>query len=217
MQSWLYTKRNDFAQFDLTVEYWVRAGGNSGISIRDTSRAQYAIVTPVNYKKTPSKIGYEIQINNRFPDPHPTGSIYGFKDAEGDFLKENDWNKLEIESRTDTYSGEAEWPSGGGARRGSGAIENRPDRAATPRSLHHRHVPQCAHTRDPVSHGETPRALLVRFNDHLPHSPKRRGQTSLAGTSGCSRRLWIRCGLVRQRKRRGQGDRRARAAGDCCW
>ena len=44
VQSWLYTKRNDFAQFDLTVEYWVRAGGNSGISIRDTSRAQYAIV-----------------------------------------------------------------------------------------------------------------------------------------------------------------------------
>ena len=49
------------------MEYWVRAGGNSGISIRDTSRAQYAIVTPVDYKKTPSKIGYEIQINNRFP------------------------------------------------------------------------------------------------------------------------------------------------------
>ena len=101
VQSWLYTKRNDFGQFDLHVEYWVRAGGNSGISIRDTSRAQWAIVKPVDYKRTPSKIGYEIQINNRFPDPHPTGSIYGFQDARGDFLKENDWNTLDIESRTD--------------------------------------------------------------------------------------------------------------------
>lgn len=101
VQSWLYTKRNDFAEFDLHVEYWVRAGGNSGISIRDTSRAQYAIVTPVDYKRTPSKIGYEIQVNNRFPDPHPTGSIYGFQDAQGDFLKENDWNTLDIVSRRD--------------------------------------------------------------------------------------------------------------------
>src|SRR5437660_11219311 len=48
------------------------------------------------------KTAYEIQINNRFPDPHPTGSIYGFKDAEGDFLKENDWNTLDIESRTES-------------------------------------------------------------------------------------------------------------------
>ena len=99
VQSWLYSKRNDFGQFDLHVEYWVRAGGNSGISIRDTSRARYGIIMPVDYKRTPSKIGYEIQINNRFPDPHPTGSIYGFQDARGDYLKENDWNTLDIESR----------------------------------------------------------------------------------------------------------------------
>jgi hypothetical protein len=32
------------------------------------------------------------------PRSHPTGSIYGFKDAAGDFLKENDWNTLNIES-----------------------------------------------------------------------------------------------------------------------
>jgi Domain of Unknown Function (DUF1080) len=99
VQSWLYTRRNDFGRFDLHVEYWVRSGGNSGISIRDTSRAKYGILMPVDYKRTPSKIGYEIQINNRFPDPHPTGSIYGFQDAQGDFLKENDWNTLDIESR----------------------------------------------------------------------------------------------------------------------
>jgi hypothetical protein len=99
VQSWLYTKRSDFGQFHLHIDYGVRAGGNSGISIRDTSRAQYAIIMPVDYKRTPSKTGYEIQINNRFPDPHPTGSIYGFQDARGDSLKENDWNTLDIESR----------------------------------------------------------------------------------------------------------------------
>jgi hypothetical protein len=101
LQSWLYTTRNDFGQFDLHVEYWVRVGGNSGISIRDTSRARYAVILQVDYKKTPSKIGYEIQINNRYPDQYPTGSIYTFKKAEGDFLKENDWNAIDIESRTD--------------------------------------------------------------------------------------------------------------------
>ena len=100
LQSWLYTTRNDFGQFDLHVEYWVRAGGNSGVSIRDTSRAKYAVMLPVDYRKTPSKIGYEIQINNRYPDQYPTGSIYTFQKAAGDFLKENDWNAMDIESRT---------------------------------------------------------------------------------------------------------------------
>ena len=38
-QSWLYTKRNDFGEFDLYLEYWTKTTGNSGISIRDTSRA----------------------------------------------------------------------------------------------------------------------------------------------------------------------------------
>ena len=102
LQSWLYTTRNDFGEFDLHVEYWVRAGGNSGVSIRDTSRAKYAVLMPVDYKKTPSKVGYEIQINNRYPDQYPTGSIYTFKKAEGDFLRENDWNTLDIESRNAT-------------------------------------------------------------------------------------------------------------------
>jgi hypothetical protein len=100
-QSWLYTKRNDFGEFDLHLEYWTKTTGNSGVSIRDTSRAKYGVITPPDYTKTPSKIGYEIQINNRYPDQYPTGSIYTFKKAEGDFLQENDWNTLDIESRTE--------------------------------------------------------------------------------------------------------------------
>jgi hypothetical protein len=100
-QSWLYTVRNDYAEFDLHVEYWTRAGGNSGISIRDTSRAKWGIVTPPDYTKTPSKIGYEIQINNRYPDPHPSGSIYGFADAPKDSQRDDDWNAMDIVSRKD--------------------------------------------------------------------------------------------------------------------
>ena len=98
-QSWLYTKRNDFGEFDLHVEYWTKTSGNSGVSIRDSSRAKWAITIPPDYTKTPSKIGYEIQINNRFPDPHPSGSIYGFVDAPKEAQHEDDWNAMDISSR----------------------------------------------------------------------------------------------------------------------
>lgn len=100
-QSWLYTIRNDFGEFDLHLEYWTKTSGNSGISIRDSSRAKDAITIPPNYSKTPSKIGYEIQINNRFPDPHPSGSIYGFMDAPKEIQHEDDWNSMDISSRND--------------------------------------------------------------------------------------------------------------------
>ena len=100
-QSWLYTTRNDFGEFDLHLEYWTKTTGNSGVSIRDTSRAKAAILTPPDYTHTPSKIGYEIQINNRFPDPHPSGSIYGFMDAPKDSNRDDDWNAMDILSRND--------------------------------------------------------------------------------------------------------------------
>ena len=99
-QSWLYTTRNDFGEFDLHLEYWTKTTGNSGASIRDVSRAKAAIITPPDYTHTPSKIGYEIQINNRFPDPHPSGSIYGFVDAPKDAQHDDDWNSMDIWSRT---------------------------------------------------------------------------------------------------------------------
>ena len=103
-QSWLYTKRNDFAEFDLHVEYWTKTSGNSGVSIRDTSRAKWGVITPPDYTRTPSKIGYEIQINNRFPDPHPSGSIYGFMDAPKDSQHDDEWNSMDISSRKDKIS-----------------------------------------------------------------------------------------------------------------
>ena len=100
-QSWLYTVRNDYGEFDLHLEYWTKTHGNSGVSIRDTSRAKWGIVTPPDYTKTPSKIGYEIQINNRYPDPHASGSIYGFADAPKDGQRDDDWNTMDIVSRKD--------------------------------------------------------------------------------------------------------------------
>jgi len=100
-QSWLYTKRADFGEFDLHVEYWTKTSGNSGVSIRDTSRAKWGVTTPPDYTRTPSKIGYEIQINNRFPDPHPSGSIYGFVDAPREAQHDDDWNSMDILSRSD--------------------------------------------------------------------------------------------------------------------
>ena len=100
-QAWLYTTRNDFGEFDLHVEFWTRTAGNSGISIRDTSRAKYGVATPPDFTRTPAKIGYEIQINNRYPDPHPTGSIYTFVDAPPNAMRNDDWNSLDISSRND--------------------------------------------------------------------------------------------------------------------
>jgi len=68
-QAWLYTKA-EFGQFDLHVEYWIPPGANSGVSIRDRSRAHTAIGEADSErpelssfeKTTPAHIGYEIQI-----------------------------------------------------------------------------------------------------------------------------------------------------------
>ncbi len=97
-QSWLYTKR-EFREFDLHLEYWLRLRGNSGVSIRDTSHAAHGVTKPPDYQRTPSKIGYEIQISNQYPDQYATGSIYTFVKAEPGAQVDNDWNSMDIESR----------------------------------------------------------------------------------------------------------------------
>jgi hypothetical protein len=100
-QSWLYTKRNDFREYDLSLEYWTRLGGNSGVSIRDHTRGQFAVGDAHDPKRTPSHNGYEIQISNGHRDKYPTGSVYLFAPAQGGNQKPGDWNRLEIESRDD--------------------------------------------------------------------------------------------------------------------
>jgi len=99
-QSWLYT-RKEFGEFDLQLEYWTRLGGNSGVSLRDSSRAHWAVGDAWDANRTPSHIGYEIQIVNKYKDEYSTGSVYLFDKAKTGFDIESDWNLLEIESRND--------------------------------------------------------------------------------------------------------------------
>lgn len=107
-QAWLYTTRN-FDEFDLHVEYWIPRGGNSGVSIRDVSRAHYAIGEPDAehpelagpVKSTPAHIGYEIQILDDDSDTNPSGSIYSLVPAKKGVHRPGEWNSLDIESRHD--------------------------------------------------------------------------------------------------------------------
>ncbi len=99
-QSWLYTKK-EYGQFDLQLDYWTRYGGNSGIAFHDPSRGKWSIDTPEwDPKRTPSHLGYEIQILNE-PNVKEfgTGSIYLFEHAKLGVEKMNDWNHMEIQVR----------------------------------------------------------------------------------------------------------------------
>ncbi|HTM49839.1 MAG TPA: DUF1080 domain-containing protein [Bryobacteraceae bacterium] len=98
-QAWLYTRRNDYGEFDLHLEWWTRAGGNSGVSIRDTSRGKFSVGAAWDAQKTPSHIGYEIQILSGARDRYPSGSVYLFDAAKPGHEVENDWNAFDIESR----------------------------------------------------------------------------------------------------------------------
>ena len=106
-QSWLYTVQS-FDEFDLHVEYIMPPTANSGVSIRDLSRAHYAIGEPDSarpdlvgpIKSTPAHIGYEIQIiDGRAPEKYPTGSIYTFVAAPTTLQHDGEWNSMDIESR----------------------------------------------------------------------------------------------------------------------
>jgi len=105
-QAWLYTKA-EFTEYDLHLEYWVPPGGNSGISIRDRSRAHHAIGEEDSArpdlaafpKTTPAHIGYEIQLTDDDGDKYPSGSIYTFVAARAGVQRRGAWNALEVESR----------------------------------------------------------------------------------------------------------------------
>ena len=99
-QSWLYT-RSDFEEYDLHLEYWVNTPGNSGISIRDPSQAKCAIAEQPDYSCTPSKQGYEIQIDSEYTGKWSTGSIYGLARAAEGLAVVGEWNRVNIESRSD--------------------------------------------------------------------------------------------------------------------
>jgi type 1 glutamine amidotransferase len=108
VQAWLYTLA-EFGEFDLHVEYWIPPGGNSGVSIRDRSRAHGAIGEPDTArpelaafpKTTPAHIGYEIQIIDDDRETYPSGSIYSLVPAKRGVQRSGAWNSLEIESRNE--------------------------------------------------------------------------------------------------------------------
>jgi hypothetical protein len=103
-QAWLYTKA-EYRQFDLHLEYWIPNGANSGVSIRDTSRAKYATyeapVPPGLKDTTPAHIGYEIQIIDAEKEKYQSGSIYTFVPAPHGIQLTGQWNIMDIESRND--------------------------------------------------------------------------------------------------------------------
>jgi hypothetical protein len=107
-QAWLYTVR-EFGEFDLHLEYLLPPKINSGISIRDVSRAHYAIGEPddtavlarTKLKGSPAHIGYEIQLIDPDNDRYSSGSVYLFNGAKTGVQKAAAWNSLDLESRND--------------------------------------------------------------------------------------------------------------------
>jgi len=98
-QSWLYTKK-EFDDFDLSLDYWLRLGANSGVSIRDLSRGRYAIGAQADPMRTPARLAYEINIDNGPGSGYDiTGSIYLLVKAKPGIQRKDDWNRLEIRAR----------------------------------------------------------------------------------------------------------------------
>lgn len=97
-QAWLYS-RKDYREYDLRFDYWLRAGENSGVSIRDTSRGRYSHGAESDQKRRPSAIGYEIQILGMASEKYGTGSLYLFQHAKAGFERFHDWNTMMIEVR----------------------------------------------------------------------------------------------------------------------
>ena len=107
LQAWLYT-RAEFGEYDLHLEYWIPPGANSGISIRDRSRAHFAIGEADSArpelasfeKTTPAHIGYEIQLIDDDREKYPTGSVYTFVPAKSGLQRPTEWNSLDISRGT---------------------------------------------------------------------------------------------------------------------
>lgn len=97
-QAWLYS-RKDFREFDLRFDYWLRAGENAGVSIRDTSRGRFSHGPESDQKRRPSAIGHEIQILGMPSEKYGTGSLYLFQNAKGGAERFHDWNTMIIEVR----------------------------------------------------------------------------------------------------------------------
>lgn len=97
-QAWLYSKR-EFRSFDLHLEYWLPSGGNSGVSLFDSSRGKTSFGPGTIV--TPAHIGYEIQILGTDEGEYITGAIYTLQRAKTGLMRENAWNTMDIEAHPD--------------------------------------------------------------------------------------------------------------------
>jgi len=99
-QSWLYTEKEFGESFDLSLDYWLKVGGNSGVSIGDRQRAKFAI-DPKTGWPTPARSAYEVNLDNGTPrDFDISGSIYKLVQAKDGVQRRTDWNTLLIEVRS---------------------------------------------------------------------------------------------------------------------
>lgn len=87
---WLVTKK-EYGDFRLRLQFWITPGGNSGVAIRDPSRARGP--------RTPAHMGYEIQILDVAHAVNPTGSIYDVAPAPDGKIKSGQWNEFLITCR----------------------------------------------------------------------------------------------------------------------
>ncbi len=99
-QAWLYTEK-EYEEFDLRFSFWIRLGGNSGIAIRDPSRARYVAGPEWKGSRSPARVAYEIQLLGMDDESWPTGSVYLFAKAKPGRYRPGDWNDVIIESRRD--------------------------------------------------------------------------------------------------------------------
>lgn len=98
-QSWLYTIK-EFHQYDLSLEYWLRLGGNSGVSVGDRLRARDAVDPKTHGWPTPARTAYEVNIDNGPGGGYDiSGSIYNLAKAQPGAQHRTDWNTLLIEVR----------------------------------------------------------------------------------------------------------------------
>jgi hypothetical protein len=101
-QAWLYTKQQ-FGDFALDLEYWLPLDGNSGVSLRDPSRGRFSLPGPGHDdSRTPSHLGYEIQLHNADTSRYPSGSVYLICAAKTGVQRAADWNWLRVEARGET-------------------------------------------------------------------------------------------------------------------
>jgi hypothetical protein len=89
-QSWLVSKE-DYTDFRLSFDYWVPRGTNSGLAVRDPTRARA--------QRPPSFSGYEIQLIDWPGYEWSSGSIFRFAKVKQDAFKSREWNHMEIEVR----------------------------------------------------------------------------------------------------------------------